>query len=466
VPPPQPVVLREARRLSPVSARPHFSIAGIPVRVEPIFLVISGLWGLRYIDAGIEIVGIWILTSFVSILVHELGHGFALKAFGQPSVIVLHGFGGVTISQRRATLSRARSIIVSLAGSLTALVVLWLPARQLLGSDWGGQQLIDYVSTGRLNLWFPLYFLSFQNLWWSVANLLPIRPLDGGNVTAELFGLDRARRLSIGVAIAGAIWAFTHDQGYAAFFALFLAFNNWQEIRAAQTGADVDAFRVDAPESGPATGRRGRANLSVVGTPLTAPSMGTQDPARVTHLAWAALREGDVATATRLTAGLGAHADPYLRASTALATGDASAFELFEAAYVREPNGPPNLIATEVLARAGAATAVARRLVERPDGEGRDGAGTLQTHLHYADRFTEAAEVGEVVFGANPPSQAQTAFEVACSWAKAGDVDRSVSWLDCAADAGFRAASVVDGEPDLAVVRADPRWPVLRARLA
>jgi len=83
-----------------------------------------------------------------------------------------------------------------------------------------------------------------------------------------------------------------------------------------------------------------------------------------------------------------------------------------------------------------------------------------------ADRFTEAAEVGEVVFGANPPSQAQTAFEVACSWAKAGDVDRSVSWLDCAADAGFRAASVVDGEPDLAVVRADPRWPVLRARLA
>lgn len=440
-----------------MSARPHFSIAGIPVRVEPIFLVISGLWGLRYIDIGIEVVGIWMLASFVSILVHELGHGLALKAFGQPSVIVLHGFGGVTISQRRATLSQARSIIVSVAGPLTALIVLWVPTRQLLQSDW--------ILRQPQNVIFLVYFLAFQNLWWSVANLLPIRPLDGGNVTAELFGIDRARRISIGVAIAGAIWAFTHDQGYAAFFALFLAFNNWQEIRAAQTGADVDAFRVDAPESGPARKRRNRANLSVVGTAPMAPSMGTQDPARVTHLAWAALREGDAATATRLTAGLGACADPYLRASTALATGDASAFELFEAAYVREPNGPPNLIATEVLARAGAATAVARRLLERPDGKGRDGAGTLQTHLHYADRFTEAAEVGEVVFGANPPSKAQTAFEVACSWAKAGDVDRSVTWLDHAADAGFRAASVVDGEPDLAVVRADPRWPVLRARL-
>jgi hypothetical protein len=190
-----------------------------------------------------------------------------------------------------------------------------------------------------------------------------------------------------------------------------------------------------------------------------------EDPARVTNLAWAALREGDAATAKRLTIGLGPSADPYLRASTALATGDPTAFELFEDAYVREPNGPPNLIATEVLARAGAATAVARRLVERPDGKGREGAGSLQTHLHYADRFAEAAEVGEVVYAANPPSRAQTAFEVACSWAKAGDVDHAATWLEKAADAGFRAPTVVDGEPDLARVRADPRWPLLRARL-
>ncbi len=250
-----------------MSAKPHFRIAGIPVRVEPIFLVISGLWGLRYLDFGLDIVLVWIACSFVSILVHELGHGFALKLFGQPSVIVLHGFGGVTISQRRSTLSRAKSIFVSLAGSITALVVLWLPTRTLLASDWGVREFVDYATTRDLNLWFPLYFLSFQNLWWSIANLLPIRPLDGGNVTAELFGIDRARRISIGVAIAGAIWAFTHDQSYAAFFALFLAFNNWQEIRAAQGGADVDAFHVDAPESGRTPNRRGRrrANLSVVG---------------------------------------------------------------------------------------------------------------------------------------------------------------------------------------------------------
>ncbi|HEY9555125.1 MAG TPA: hypothetical protein VIR58_00235, partial [Acidimicrobiales bacterium] len=99
------------------------------------------------------------------------------------------------------------------------------------------------------------------------------------------------------------------------------------------------------------------------------------------------------------------------------------------------------------------------------DGKGREGAANLQTHLHYGERFAVAAEVGEAVFAARPASPAQTAFEIACSWARAGDVDRAARWLDQAADAGFRAASIVDGEPDLAAVREHPTWPVLRARL-
>jgi hypothetical protein len=223
---------------------------------------------------------------------------------------------------------------------------------------------------------------------------------------------------------------------------------------------------VDAPESGAAPRRRGRANLSVVGpgAPASAPSS-PPDPARAAQQAWAALRAGDAATAQRLTAGLGTRADPFLRAASALAGGDRAAFGLFEAAYVAVPGGPSNLVATEVLARSGAATAVAKRLVDRSDGKGREGAGSLQTHLHYADRFREAAEVGEVVYAAGPLSPAQTAFEVACSWARAGEVDQAAAWLDKAADAGFKAASLVDGEPDLDNVRADPRWPVLRARL-
>lgn len=450
-----------------MSAHPHFKIAGIPVRVEPVFFVIAGLFGLRYADIGLDVVAIWIAATFVSILVHELGHGLTLKVFGQPAAIVLHGFGGVTVSSRRGRTSKARSIIVSLAGSITALVVLWLPMRQLLQSDWILRQPESLI-------WF-VYFLAFQNLWWSIANLLPIRPLDGGNVTAELFGLPMARRFSIGAAVLGAVWAFTHDQNYAGFFALFLAFNNWQEIRAEQGGSSIDVFEVEAPDADADAGagssrRRRRPHLhSVPGPaqpPVGAPTLSADDPARAEQLAWNALRAGDAATARRLVDRLGPRANPYLRAAAALAAGEADAFELFEAAYVAQPSGPPNLVTTELLARSGAATAVARRLVARADGAGREGAATMQTHLHYGDHYRAAAEVGEAVYDAYPPSKAQTAFEVACSWARAGEVDRAVAWLDQAADQGFRAASIVEGEPDLEVVRDDPRWPVLRARLS
>jgi hypothetical protein len=183
-------------------------------------------------------------------------------------------------------------------------------------------------------------------------------------------------------------------------------------------------------------------------------------------MAWSALRAGDAATAKRLVDRLGGNASPYLRASSALATGEADAFELFEAAYVALPGGPPNLVSTELLARSGAATAVAHRLVARPDGAGREGAATMQTHLHYGNHYRAAAEVGEAVYAADPPSPAQTAFEVACSWSRAGEVEQAIVWLGQAADQGFRAASIVDGEPDLEAVRDDPRWPLLRARLS
>ena len=202
--------------------RSHFSVAGIPVRIEPVFFVIAALFGLSYVEESPSLVLVWMAVTFVSILVHELGHGLALKAFGSPSAIVLHGLGGVTISNR--PLTKARSVVVSVAGSLTALVVLWLPAQALDHSDWWHEQ----------DLWVrgAVTFTAFANLWWSVANLLPIRPLDGGNVVTELFGVRVARRVTVVAAVAGGAWALTADQPYAGMFAFFLAWGSFQEIQA------------------------------------------------------------------------------------------------------------------------------------------------------------------------------------------------------------------------------------------
>lgn len=226
-----------------MSSRPHFAIVGIPVRVEPVFFLMASFFGLRYAEIDVILVVVWVAVTFVSILVHELGHGLALKSFGQSSAIVLHGFGGVTLSRRR--LSPARGVLVSLAGSLVALGVLWLPARSLEASTWFAQQ----------DLWIrgAVHFTAFANLWWSVANLLPIRPLDGGNVVSALFGLGVARRVSLVAAGAAGFWALTNDQRYAGLFALYLALLSYQEIQAERAGdrAPRSVFDVDGPAPPP-----------------------------------------------------------------------------------------------------------------------------------------------------------------------------------------------------------------------
>jgi stage IV sporulation protein FB len=202
--------------------RPHFRLFGIPVRVDPVFLLIAGMLGYQLIDESVSLVFVWIGVTFVSILVHELGHALLLKAYGEPSSIVLHGMGGVTVSQNR--LPKARSIAVSLAGSCVSLLLLWMPARVLNSSEWIHHQ----------TLWVrgAVAFTAFANLWWSVANLLPIRPLDGGNVVTELVGAAMARRVSMVAAIVGGIWALKIGQQFAGILALFLAFSSYQEITA------------------------------------------------------------------------------------------------------------------------------------------------------------------------------------------------------------------------------------------
>ncbi len=457
-----------------MSAKSHFRIAGIPVRIEPVFWIVTVFFAFNLQDARLIIT--WVAVVLVSILVHELGHAVALKIYGQQSSIVLHGFGGITISQRR--LSKTQSIIVSLAGPITALVLLGIPAMLIRDSNYGFELQIDYFTSGRgFGLWPVVYFAVYVNIWWSIANLLPIRPLDGGNVMTELIGIQRARILSIVVGGGAAVWAYFYsDEGlrYAALFAAFLAFINFSEYRRASQGAagpsafDVGAPTGDtsrrrrAPRKGPYATRRG-------GRPVAPPARGTEptvsqmaggvDSAAAESFAWNLLRRGDAPGARRVLQRATGPVGPFVGATVALAAGEG--LGLLTEAYLANPSGPTNLVPATVAADTGNAVLLARQLAGQGSA-GLQAAGSVQTHLHYAERFDHAASVGEIVFSVS--ANAQVAFDTACSWARADDIDRSLEWIRRAVAAGFAAPKLLDGEPDLEPTRRHPEWETVRAQ--
>lgn len=466
---------------------PQFRIARIPVRIEWPFFIFAALLGLNL--RGWYIVA-WVAIVFVSVLVHEFGHAIVYRLFGQHPTVHITPISGATHGER--PLPRGRSIAVSLAGSVFAFVLLAVPAlwfRQHPGS-----------LALHPNWYWVVFTIAEVNLWWSIFNVLPIVPLDGGHVAESLTGPFRARILSVLVAGGAAIWVDTQGQRFVALFLVILAVWNGMEAYRMRQGAAVTSggFRAPMPPpppkppkskkrkppksrsrkppkaSKPPKAAKGKHGLTAVPDlpPDFAdlPPQHSTDPvstARLVASAWEALRAGDGEGAELLvdSAGSGPKGavPAYLRGSVAAVKGEQGrALNELESAFLAGP--PPNLVAARVVADAGLADKLAARLLAKgPFGV--EAAATLATHLHYASRYAAAAHVGELVYADGRASQPQTAFEVACAWAQADDPRRGLEWLTRAVDVGFKAPTLIDHEADLEPVRALPGYAVLRERL-
>ena len=460
-----------------------------PVRVELWFFLIAFLFGLRREWLPGEYILEWMAVVFVSILVHELGHAMAFRRFAQEPRVVLTGMGGLTYGSAPFQ-SRREDIITSLAGPLTGLVVLGLPAYFLKqGLDFDSSLFVSTVVR-------DLYFVSFI---WSLINLAPVLPLDGGHIAQALFGRPAARRISVVTAIALVIYLASAGYDFGPFFFLILgalsAIEIWFEYRAGSTprvavlppspgewgggygGGDYGAAPKRKRRGKPAkpmSNRRARqkahlqvvpdspAGLSVVEGPVP---VGLE---QIETVGWRAVRDGDVPVARRALAKVpeGATVDPFLRPSIDLLAGDDDqAVDGFVAAYGSKPGGPAGLLPATLLGKHGRAVAVAERVLAVDGAASAFAVGGLQGHLHYAGQFVASANVGERLHLDPRANRAQVAFEVACSWSRAGRTDRALEWVGRAIDDGFTAGSVLDGEKDLADTRSDPAWSAVRSRL-
>jgi Zn-dependent protease len=175
----------------------NFRFFGIAVRVHPMFWLVSAIMGWSTLQDGFQYLLIWIACVFVSVLVHELGHVFMGRLFGSHGHIVLYSFGGLAIGSS-ALRNRWQRIAVYFAGPLAGFI--------LFGLVWWW---------GRLNPHGPLLRSAILdmiviNLFWGIINLLPIWPLDGGQISRDLFDWllpSNGIRVALGVStvVAGLI---------------------------------------------------------------------------------------------------------------------------------------------------------------------------------------------------------------------------------------------------------------------
>jgi Zn-dependent protease len=158
---------------------------GIPVRVHPMFWLVTAIlgWDLVQAAGGVRLLVVWIACVFVSVLLHELGHVFVGQFFGSRGNIVLYSFGGLAIGSNRLS-NLWQRIAVCLAGPLVNLIVWGLLTWALARSP---RDVLLELNTRQWLVGLGIDFLLGINLYWALLNLLPVWPLDGGQIARELF---------------------------------------------------------------------------------------------------------------------------------------------------------------------------------------------------------------------------------------------------------------------------------------
>src|SRR5262245_25731340 len=165
-------------------------IAGIPIYLDMMFVLVLIIFGYPYFTAGntqlMSAGFIIIIGLLLSILLHELGHAFAGRLFqANVSHIELTGLGGVAHFERSLPRSAFKRSLIYLAGPAVNLV-LWLVLDVLAG---------EAAGSGNPMVALPLAVLSYSNFILMWFNLLPAYPLDGGHTLDAWLG-----------AVLGGVW--------------------------------------------------------------------------------------------------------------------------------------------------------------------------------------------------------------------------------------------------------------------
>lgn len=392
--------------------RPLFTLAGIPVRVQPWFFAVILFLGALYAQMGWIYVVSWMVIATLSITVHEFGHAFAFRGFGLRPTITLHGMGGLTsasTSDAEDTFTPTKSIITSLAGPLSALLLIgipaWIAARNR-GYDPGLGFTVSQFGNNPTEI--ILQQLVFINVGWSLLNLIPVLPLDGGNIMAsvgELVAPNSGRRIaniaSIAIAVTFGIWGWSNRLYIAPLFAAMFIGMNVMELtntRHDDTENDLAAATRALIDYEPA-----KAEQLTWGVLTQSPS-GERFRWATELTAWARLSRGDLRGAHAAIGSLPANSGPSASLTGALALAEGRTHEGVSTlawSFMHDDHKPAKVLGAMAAAQSGQVVPVAQELVRAGDG-GAAAAQLFQGLLDYAGHRPEARQVDEVLRGGVP----------------------------------------------------------------
>lgn len=443
------------------------------LRIHASFFVLAALLGMSSRDPAR--IGAWVVIMFVSVLWHELGHVVAARAFGYTPRIELHGLGGTTHFDRMpdGSLAQApsplRSAVISFAGPFAGIVlggVVFYVAKALRIEPQTQGSLANAV----------VYYALVVNWLWSAFNLLPVLPLDGGNITRAALdgltggkGLKGTHALSMLVSIGLALFFLNKMMLWGAAMMALFALQNGRGLFA-KPAEPADAARPAPPE--PPFSQQHRALLEAM------PSLGPDGVERAKALvARASSPEERVAAAQALSFAYAVNGDAEraaivvdtmipeeqrtatVMARVAVARGDAErALELYAQDRARGSLSQQELQAAwraeaPLLVALGRVDALLDRWRSEPTlrAGGFASGNAAAEALFRGGYFAECARLCAELF--EKEGHPTAAYNAACCHAKMGDIGEGIRWLNRATAAGFAKVSEVETDEDLAPLR-------------
>lgn len=202
------------------------SIPGrIPITIYPLFWILIFLLG--WLNSG-TLPGtlIWAAVILFSVLIHEMGHALTAMSFGQKAAIEFVAFGGLT-KRTGPTLSTLKEFIIVLNGPLAGFCLLII-----------AYSLQPYFRDDRFaTISYMLSIAVLVNLFWTILNLMPVLPLDGGHLLRILLqgsfglkGVKAAYITSITIASLLGIFFFINQSLFTGAIFMMLAFESYRAL--------------------------------------------------------------------------------------------------------------------------------------------------------------------------------------------------------------------------------------------